>query len=60
MGLSGWLVFILLLLENRVAMPLPGGNTTLDWVLILTILVWLLAKLEMIFVSWWHSPSRHE
>ena len=45
-GVSGWFLIPILILENRVAMPLPGGNTTLDVLQILTVALWLAAKLE--------------
>lgn len=52
-GVSGWLLFPILLLENRVAVTLNGSNAALDLLMGLTILLWITAKLETKFRDWW-------
>ena len=51
-GFSGWLLIPILILENRVAMPLPGGNATLDVLQVLTVALWLAAKFETHIGDW--------
>jgi hypothetical protein len=46
MGVSGWLIIVVIVLENRVAAPLPGGNSALDLLMLLTLAAWWLSKIE--------------
>ena len=55
MGVSGWMMLVLIVLENRVAMPIAGGNSALDWLMVLTIIFWLLTKYETRMMDWWRT-----
>ena len=59
-GLSGWLLLFIIVLENRVAMPIPGGNPTLDLLVLLTCVLWLLTRTEVYFCQYFLSPPKKD
>ena len=55
MGVGGWLLFPILLLENRVAVTFNGSNWALDALMFLTVILWLVTRLETMLRDWWDS-----